>query len=99
EGELARLVDYFEKERGWQAALGPDPIHGGHRHDDTCRWNLVNGLDHLRVVHSDFAKSGVGWTGLPPLARLLETYRYGNEFAEGSPKPIGKDLRSAMRAR
>jgi hypothetical protein len=98
-GELARLVAYFEKEPGWSAALGPDPVHGGHRHDDGCRWSLVNGLDHLRDVHTQFAKNWANWPGLPPLARLLENYRYGNDFAEGSPMPIGKDLRTAIKAR
>ncbi|HET6203265.1 MAG TPA: hypothetical protein VFI25_10740 [Planctomycetota bacterium] len=97
--ELASLVAYFGKEKGWSAALGPDPVQPGHRHTDGCRWSLVNGLDHLREVHADFARDQGAWTRLPRLARLLETYRYGNEFAEGNPEPIGKELRAAMRGR
>jgi hypothetical protein len=99
--EIEPLVDYFERESGWSAALGPDPVHGAHVHGEACRSNLLQGLYHLADVHRSFyAGSPASWK-IPRLSKLFYgNYRFGNPFAEGNfaGKP-DRDLLSAMKAR
>jgi len=100
EKELRPLVQYFESERGWSAALGPDPVHEGHAHGPSCHSNLLQGLHHLADVHRSMIGQTRVFSTLPRLSQLFQTYRFGNPFAEGDFGRLpGRDVLAAMTVR